>query len=378
MITSETPEQKELRYLASLIRPVKNDNSIINTESVNKPNGLDDSNIVERMDHHGITLLALRANTLSESVTKSLQSRKAMMAANTTLKTNTLINVFNRFNKAGLQKCILFKGMALAHTHYPEPWLRPCSDSDCLIAPSERKKFDNAFQKLKFEKLFAIEGELLSYQSSYARLLTGKTALNIDLHWRINNRQILAKTYDLSELSERATSIESLGHSVLLPSAVDSIIIACLHRLGHHANDERLIWLYDIHLLANSLNEGDWNELCLLCKDKQLAAITLDALKICNDLLGTEIPSQVEQSLKELARRKEASKLFLQRQLSEWRIFTQDLKALDGIALKLQLIGEHLFPSSDYIREQMGTDNLFFGYTQRFFRGLKRIIKNPT
>jgi len=180
-----------------------------------------------------------------------------------------------------------------------------------------------------------------------------------------------------SELSERSTSVESLGHSVLLPSAVDSMIIACLHRLGHHANDERLIWLYDIHLLACSLNEDDWEELCLLCEDKQLSAITLDALTVCNDLLGTDIPAQIKEELKTLARRNEPSKLFLQKQLSEWSIFKQDLKALDGIKLKLQLIEEHFFPTADYIREQMGTDNLFLGYTKRFLRGLMRVMKKP-
>jgi len=179
MITSETPEQEELRYLASLIRPQKDDNTI--TQEVSKPEGLDNSNIIERMDHHGITLLALKANVLSDDIAQKLQARKAMMVANTALKTNGLIKVFNRFNKAGLRKCLLFKGMALAHTHYPEPWLRPCTDSDFLISPSDRFKFDKAFQKLKFKKMFAIEGELLSYQSTYSRLLTGKTTLNIDL-----------------------------------------------------------------------------------------------------------------------------------------------------------------------------------------------------
>jgi len=375
MITSETPEQEELRYLASLLRIKSDTNTSSNTPS--QPKTLNDDNIIERMDHHGVSMLVLKANCLSENVTKQLQSRKAMMAANSALKTNKLIKVFNRFNKAGLNKCVIFKGTALAHAYYPEPWLRPSTDTDCLIAPDDRLTFDNAFRKLKFKKLFAIEGELLSYQSNYVRILTGDLALNIDLHWRVNNRQILAQTYNLSELSERGTSAASLNDVVIIPSTVDSILLACIHRVGHHSNDERLIWLYDIHLLISRLDENEWEELCLLCEDKSLAAITRDALLTCQDLLGTDIAPQAEQTLKELARRKEPSKLFLQRQLSEWQIFKQDLKALKGFSLKLKLIREHVFPQSDYIREHIGTNNLAKAYLIRLWRGLKRIIKKP-
>jgi len=376
MITSETPEQEELRYLASLIK-VKPENENIHVTPPAKPATLNDDNMIERLDHHGVSMLMLKAGCLSESVAEQLKPRKALMAANSALKAATLVKVFNRLKKAGLGQCILFKGTALAHAYYPDPWLRPSTDSDCLIAPHDRLKFDKAFQKLKFKKLFAIEGELLSYQSTYSRVLSGDVALNIDLHWRINNRQTLAKSFSLSELSERGTSVASLNHAVLIPSAVDSILLACIHRIGHHANDERLIWLYDIHLLSSQLNDDEWEELCLLCEDKNLAAITLDALRTCEDLLGTQIPTSALETLKQLSRRKEPSKLFLQRQFSEWQVFKQDIKALPGIQLKLQLIAEHLFPESDYIREQMGTDNLAKGYLLRFWRGVKRLITKP-
>jgi len=246
MITSETPEKEELRYLASLLqtKDKQESNTPTNSSSAYKPESVSDSNIIERMDYHGVTLLALQTGLLSKKVCEELHSRKAMMAANHTLKANALSKVFKRFNDAGLRQCLLFKGMALAYTHYPEPWLRPCTDSDCLITPNDRLKFDKAFTKLKFNKLFAIEGELVSYQSTYSRTLANKISLSVDLHWRINNRQILANTYDLLELSERATSITALDSSILAPSAVDSILLACIHRVGHHANDERLISIF--------------------------------------------------------------------------------------------------------------------------------------
>lgn len=385
MITSESPAQEELRYLASLITPTpESQNSTSEcvqqgseAKPVYKPNSLSDANIIERMDHHGITMLALVAGRLSDNITQKLKPRKALMIANSTLKLTVLNKLFEAFKNAGLRQCILFKGVALAHSYYPQPWLRPSSDTDCLIAPNDRVKFDKLFEKLNFTKLLAIDGELVSYQSTYGKKLPGKSTLNIDLHWRINNRQTLAKTYDISELSERGTSVASLGHSIIIPSAVDSILLACLHRLGHHANDERLIWLYDIHLLINTLNEDDWEEFCLLNEDKHVAAITLDALTTCQDLLKTQIPSGPLKTLRKLAKRNEPSQLFLQRNLSEWAIFKEDLKALGSLKLKIQLVTETLFPSKDYIRAQMGTQNIYKGHAKRFIRGMIRALKKP-
>lgn len=370
MITSETPAQEELRYLASLLCPATKPN-----KTVSKPNGLNDSNIITRMDHHGVTMLMVEKDCLSDVVNESLVARKAMMVANSDLKTRGLNKLFKNFKNAGLRKCILFKGAALAHAYYPEPWLRPSSDSDCLISPEDRPKYNTLLtDQLEFKKLFAIEGELVSYQSTYVRKLTKNTNLTLDLHWRVNNRQSLAKTYTMDELSERGTTTASLNHAVIIPSAVDSILLSCIHRLGHHADDERLIWLYDIHLLINSLNEDDWEELCLLCEDKKIAAITLDALLVCADLLETDIPSDAKQNLEKLAKRDEPSKLVLQRNTSQWQLFKQDLNSLDNVQQKAQLLKENLFPSSEYIKESMQTDNVAKGHSKRLLRSLKRAI----
>ena len=372
MITSESPEREELRYLASLITPRQKRSGV-----VFKPRDLNDNNIIERMDHHGVTMLALEAGALDDNIITQLESRKALMIANSELKTRGLNKVFKNFKEAGLRKCILFKGSALAHAFYPKPWLRPSTDSDCLIEPEDRLKYESALTRLQFKKLFAIEGELVSYQSTFVRKLTKQSTLALDVHWRVNNRQVLAKTYTLDELSERGMTAESLNHSVIIPSAVDSILLACIHRLGHHANDERLIWLYDIHLLANTLEEDDWEELCLLCEDKQIAAITMDALLVCEDLLGTHIEESCKQTLSKLAKRDEPSKLVLNRNASEWQLFKQDLQSLDNIQLKAQLLKENLFPSSEYIRQSMETDNLAKGHGKRLLRGIKRVIKKP-
>ena len=82
MITSETPEQQNLRYLASLLCP-----SDKTYNEVKKPESIDDNNIIECMDHHGVTMLLLENGCLNDEVMSKLASRKAMVIANSDLNT---------------------------------------------------------------------------------------------------------------------------------------------------------------------------------------------------------------------------------------------------------------------------------------------------
>ena len=93
MITSETPEKEELRYLASLITPEHKRAGV-----VFKPKSLTDNNIIERMDHHGVTMLAFESGTLSDNIINTLTPRKALMIANSDLRTRGLNKVFKNFN----------------------------------------------------------------------------------------------------------------------------------------------------------------------------------------------------------------------------------------------------------------------------------------
>lgn len=364
---SERPSNQQLHYFASLVTGKVSD--------ALDPQNISTAEFIDTLDYHGITLLALQNGTLPTDVIEKLGSRKAMMVANDVLKQTALTELFEAFEQAGLSNSILFKGSALAYTVYPQPWLRPRSDSDCLIDQSDYVKFASIFSQLGYQKLFAIEGQYLSYQSTFSKILVGQAAINIDLHWRINNRQTLACAFNVHELIEHSQCLSMLSNSIKIPCPVDSVLIASLHRLGHHQNEERLTWLYDIHLLVGALNQNNWQQLCDKASDKKLAAITLDALRYCQHLFDTNIPSFAESALTKSASQPEPSQLFLKRELSEWQIFAQDLKSLAGWQKKFYLVFESVFPNSDYVRQQMETDNIVLAHYRRILRGLRRITR---
>jgi hypothetical protein len=364
------PTQSELASVASLLTT--------GTSPKNAPserfNEYSEDQLLGLLDYHGVTMLAGHFGTLPKNLKPVIAQRKAMMAANDSLKKIELIRLFDAFANAGLNECVLFKGSALAYTLYSSPWLRPRSDSDILVNPSYKGSFEKIFVALGYKKQFAIEGNYVSYQSTYSKELVGRSAINIDLHWRINNRQILASSFSAQELYRYGKPLTKLSSNITIPCTTHCLLISSLHRLGHHQNEERLTWLYDIHLLANSFVDSDWKHLVEQAKDKQLCAITLDALQHCECLLNTKIPDYVLTKLLKGAQHSEPSKLFLQRDVPERTLFWNDLKAMPSLSAKVSLLLETFIPSPGYIRQQMNTKYALWGYLKRVIRGIKRVF----
>lgn len=337
---------------------------------------LSDQDLLDALDYHGITLLAAEHNALPSTLKPMLRQRKAMAIANESIKQSALTQLFDAFTAAGLNS-IMFKGSALAYSVYKKPSLRPRSDTDVLISPKDKTLFDRVFAEQGFNKLFAIEGNFVSHQSTYGKHLLGKTYLNIDLHWQINNRQMFAHTFSATSLSHTSEKLGQLGDAKLtrpieIPSSINSLLIAAIHRAGHHNKEDRLAWFYDIHLLASSLNESQWLALTDSAIEKKIAGITADALLISQRYFASNLDTRAMGKLQNI--QGEPSRIFLHTNLSERRYFWADLQSLKSTSEKLRFLQETLIPSPSYIRTQMGTRSALLGYAKRFIRGVKRVF----
>lgn len=333
-------------------------------------------------DYHGVSALLADHTGVPSHITPDLKHRRALNAANDALQMAELAQVLTALKRQGLDEVVLFKGAALAHTVYASPWMRPRSDVDLLVDVKQKTVFSHALQELGFESQFGISGDYVSYQHSFAKKLSAHNHLHIDLHWRISNRQCLAQSFKLCELIERSRkfdfehSSQSSGAAALAPSNVDSLLIAALHRLGHHHREERLTWLLDIHLLAESLSEAQWQTFVTLAAEKRLATLSLDALSTSRSFLLTKLPDAVIDELIELAKEKEPSQILVHRDLPEYRYFINDLNALSDLQSKCRFVMETVFPNPAYIRHQMQTRFAAWGYIKRFIRGISRVSRS--
>lgn len=280
---------------------------------------------------------------------------------------------------------LVLKGSALACSHYADPSLRPRSDTDLLIPQAGRARADGVLESLGYAKGQAVAGELIAYQALWSRIDDSGVVHRFDVHWRINNSQVLARLFGYEEFAARSVPLPGLGHSARTLDPVDALLLACIHRAGHafgavhdesiaRRGDDRLIWLYDIHLLAGRMAEAEFDALVQRAADKGIRAICLDGLQRSRECFGTTIPPRVLEALGRPGAPERSARLL---SAGPARRFVIDFLALDHWRDRVRWLGELAFPDAGYMRwkyPDAPATPLPVLYLRRALSGLKRLV----
>jgi hypothetical protein len=253
---------------------------------------------------------------------------------------------------------IVIKGTALAYSLYGNPVLRSRADTDLFIAPGDRRQAHEVLASLGFAQADGMSGEFVSYQVSYLRETSGGLWHSLDVHWKINNSEVLAGLLTYDELRAACVPLPGIAASALGACAVHALLIACMHRCAHkqnpyyvhgiaHYESDRLIWLYDIHLLGEVLTESAWADFVDQARAKSLRAVCLDGLALARSRFHTRVPEAVLASLGEAgATERPYRYLWAGKLRQQW----MDFAALGTIGKRLAFIRELLFPPASYMR----------------------------
>ena len=317
--------------------------------------------------HHGLHLVAYDKGLLDPQTHANVSPHVALAIANNTVQNQAFESLLTSIKDAGMTTPLVFKGSALNRQVYSEPWHRPKTDHDILIPDHARQDLHELFLSQQLIPVANNSGQLLSYQCSYGKPLLGQAHLNVDVHWRTSNRQMLAHLFSYNELMARSQVIEDCIHA---PCTADSIILSALHIIGHHLGNERLVWFYDLYLLSKKASEEDYEHLLELLHSKQMAGLVTAALNACELLFGEVLPNHVREKLIHLSAQPEPTQVLLRHQHSRWRLFWWDLKALSGLGQRLTFIREMLVPSAQYMRHEFNTQNLWLAHWRRLTRRL--------
>lgn len=296
-----------------------------------------------------------------------------------------LRNVLAALNDAGIAP-LLFKGTALAFTHYQDPALRPRFDTDLLIDAAEIQSTGAALERLGYRRPPFTSGDLVMYQAPYSRADRHGVRHTIDVHWRISNPQVFASLLTVEELRSRATTIPALGNAARAVGSAHALALACVHRVAHHSDEERLIWIYDIHLLAERLTAAEQEEFVSLVRAKQLTAVCADGLALAEQkflgrgaasLLARLVPTSgpPEGGHYRGATTRERSEIYVAGRMRKVDVLVSDLSALKGWRPKMKLLREHVLPPASYMREAYGISNpalLPLFYVWRIARGARK------
>jgi hypothetical protein len=255
-------------------------------------------------------------------------------------------------DRAGV-KPLLFKGAHLAYRDYQRPDLRPRVDADVLIRDGHdaREAADRALRALGYTAKPHVGGAWLMTQRLYVRRVDGQPHHAVDLHWRVSNPQAFARVLTHEELWRDAEPLTALGPAARGPSGPHALLIACLHRVAHHANDDCLIWLHDIDLIARRLTEGEWARFRSLARERRVARVCAASLLRAAAAFGTALAADARALTAVDGRsRTEPSAAYLRGHLHGVRGAMVDLRAAPSWRARRQLAGEYMLPPAAYMR----------------------------
>lgn len=272
---------------------------------------------------------------------------------------------------------LLLKGTALAYRVYPHPSERPRQDTDLLIRRDDTAAARRALEQLGY-RAPAYSGEDELFRQFEMQLLDPMGVLHaFDLHWRISTQARFADLFQFEELWETAVSVPALGPAARTIGDAEALLLSCVHPAMHHRNEERLIWIYDSHLLAQRLLPADWDRFARLAVTRSVAAICLDGLARSRARFGTVVPDAVLAALEDAARSGEASAEYLAPR-REWRHeVASNLRALTW-RRRLRLLREIAFPRPEYMREKYGVSGTVVLPALYLRRGLAGVWKVVT
>jgi hypothetical protein len=162
------------------------------------------------------------------------------------------------------------------------------------------------------------------------------------------NPQILSDAVSFDEVRATSRMAEVSGTAFRVPEPAWSVVLACVHRLAHHQDQERLGWLYDIHLLVAGFETADWDRLLRIARRRQVSAICADGLEAAGRLLGTRIPGRVIESLAR-AGLHDPSRGYVETDQRRLTVLRTDLRQLRRWRDRARLLREHAFPPASFM-----------------------------
>lgn len=284
-------------------------------------------------------------------------------------------------SRAGIP-AILIKGTPLAYRLYPRPTHRPRADTDILVRPADGSRARHVLRSCGLRELVAVGGEVISYQTTFEAESAG-CGHQLDVHWQINNSQLLARLFTFAELERTCVAVPALGSPAATPDDVHALLIACMHRAthknvpyyvagvhGHHP--DRLAWLWDIRLLCDRLAPSDSDRLADLARAKGLVGATCDGIRAAQACFPAANLAGHAQAL-ERHRGKDAASHYLEQPplAQQWL----DFRALGSARRQALYLKELFLPGEAYMRKRFGTKApLALLYLRRAFGGVTKAL----
>jgi hypothetical protein len=331
----------------------------------------DAAQLVESIDQNGIGPLVY-ARLADWPIQSRLRDIAIHAAAGETSRLVDIRAVLAAFETNGI-RVLLIKGTGLAYDLYPSAELRPRGDTDLLIAESDLDKVRTILHGRGYTSPLTSGDTLAIRQQSFTR--GGHV---YDVHWDVANSPVVRDALPFEELLSRAIAVPRIAPNALAPSHVDALLLACIHRVAHHHDIERLIWLYDIHLIRETMSAAEHARFWQLAAERRVVAICERSIDLADEWFAPAPHDRARDWLTEDERsRDEPSAVFLDAGRTRGAVLADDLKALSWRG-RMRRMRELALPPIGFMRQSFPSvpaAALPALYVWRGARGVLRLLR---
>jgi len=278
--------------------------------------------------------------------TQSVRAEHAKATLLDALHCAALAELSQAFANSAIRGLVI-KGAALAQSHYPSPGLRPRVDTDLFIDPTQMAQAHEVLLAANWQPVSSNFSAVVLPERTYQKRFSG-AVISLDLHWALSSRPLLARALPFESLYLNSIAFDDAGHW-RMPCPVDALLVAAVHRIGHHRDQERFIWLYDVHLLWQAMTLVQKEQTLGRAEQSGLCAILLDALVASQKLFHTEISSDQLARLKSV--KAEPGGALLQEKLSDFAFDWRFASWRERYAL----VKQRVWAEPDYLRSRFNT-----------------------
>ena len=257
---------------------------------------------------------------------------------------------------------LIWKGSALAYDLYADPLLRPRTDTDVLILENHRSAIFDLLSGNGYTS--QPNQQALLGQVSFVKKINQLPVI-YDVHWQVFAQQTLKSLFSFDELwGERKRLLHVPAYTV---SDEMALILSSVHWVAHHYSHPEPHWIADLQLLSAHRTSKWWHKVKEICENKNIRHIvhgTLQRAQVESPWQGEMLPAEPLQYLLSPLR-------------TQWSDFYHDWRSMSWLQ-RFHILGNHLFPSADYIRHKYQIRlswSLPFFYMFRIFWGLVKGLK---
>lgn len=261
---------------------------------------------------------------------------------------------------------VVLKGADLATTLYAQASLRPMHDIDLLVRREDFALAMQLVQQLGYQLVPQTTAPWIDESLAYNAALCGGPdgRVILEIHWCLivgaADKRSPAMQWFWQQTEEwrpkHQPQIRQAGASpratVLQLSRIAQLLYLAAHLvLQHGQGQQRLIWLYDIHLLITHEHQLDWDIILEQAKTWGWSAALYTVLKATQARFATPIPPGLLDAL--YLQTDAQSRAYVQRKSATRQTIATNLwLALLSVAwaTRLRILWQAVFPRPDFIR----------------------------